>query len=264
MIPMNNHIDFAAINRAALASLPALLSTWLPGGKQAGPEYSALNPNRNDRKLGSFSINTNTGRWSDFATGDEGGDPVSLLAFLSGTSQAEAARELATMLGMPGEERKGIRHQDTREFERRRHQAQERQRQRGQEQRAEDARKTQYALGIWRDARPAKGSLVETYLRARGINIEPPLSLKYAPSLKHKGTELHLPAMVAPVQNVAGNIVGAHRTYLAQDGRRKASVSDNKMMIGHCAGGAVRLAATAPAWRILYTKVPAKTTCRPR
>jgi hypothetical protein len=39
-----------------------------------------------------------TGRWADFATGDRGGDPVSLAAFLAGIGQAEAARRLAAML----------------------------------------------------------------------------------------------------------------------------------------------------------------------
>jgi hypothetical protein len=41
-----------------------------------------------------------TGKWADFATGDKGGDPIALAAYLSGLSQVEAARELATMLGV--------------------------------------------------------------------------------------------------------------------------------------------------------------------
>ena len=48
----------------------------------------------------SFSVNLNTGRWADFATGDEGGDVVSLAAYIFGTSQVEAARTLATSLGV--------------------------------------------------------------------------------------------------------------------------------------------------------------------
>jgi len=34
------------------------------------------------------------GAWADFATGDKGGDIVSLLAYLQGVSQSEAARRL--------------------------------------------------------------------------------------------------------------------------------------------------------------------------
>ena len=39
---------------------------------------------RSDRRPGSFSVNTRTGRWADFATGDRGGDVVSLAAYLHG------------------------------------------------------------------------------------------------------------------------------------------------------------------------------------
>jgi hypothetical protein len=93
-------IDFAAINRAALAVLPSLLARWAPGGIVCGSEYVALNPTRADRRPGSFKVNIRTGRWADFATGDKGGDPISLAAYLAGTGQAEAARNLAVMLGM--------------------------------------------------------------------------------------------------------------------------------------------------------------------
>jgi hypothetical protein len=94
-------VDFAHVNCAALAALPALLWRWLPSGRQEGTEYVALNPRRVDRSLGSFRINTATGRWCDFAVeGARGGDPVSLLAYLAGIGQAEAARRLAEMIGI--------------------------------------------------------------------------------------------------------------------------------------------------------------------
>lgn len=93
-------IDFDAINDAARAVLPTLLSRWLPGGKLSGREYTALNPRRADRRLGSFRVNVVTGRWSDFAMKDRGGDPISLAAYLSGLTQYEAAAELANMLGI--------------------------------------------------------------------------------------------------------------------------------------------------------------------
>lgn len=91
-------IDFAGINRAALATLPILLERWLPDGQRKGSEYIALNPRRADRHLGSFRINLRSGKWSDFATGDQGGDPISLAAYLFDLGQGEAARRLAAML----------------------------------------------------------------------------------------------------------------------------------------------------------------------
>jgi hypothetical protein len=72
----------------------------VPDGVARGAEYIARNPRRADRRPGSFSINLRTGKWSDFATGDKGGDVVSLAAYLLGTGQAEAARALADMLGV--------------------------------------------------------------------------------------------------------------------------------------------------------------------
>ncbi len=95
-------LDFDAINRAALGNLPALLRRWLPDGRLVGREYTARNPKRADRRPGSFRINVNSGKWSDFATGDKGGDVVSLAAYLSGAGQADAARALADMLGVRG------------------------------------------------------------------------------------------------------------------------------------------------------------------
>ncbi len=93
-------LDFAAINAAALRDLPALLVRWLPDGRVNGREYESRNPRRADRHPGSFRVNLRTGRWSDFATGDRGGDPVSLAAFLFNLSQADAARRLVDMLGV--------------------------------------------------------------------------------------------------------------------------------------------------------------------
>lgn len=93
-------LDFPRINAAALSALPSLLDRWLPGGRKQGAEWVARNPTRSDRRPGSFSVNTRTGRWADFATGDRGGDVISLAAYLHGLRQGEAARKLADMLGV--------------------------------------------------------------------------------------------------------------------------------------------------------------------
>ena len=93
-------IDFAEINRAALAAFPAFLARLLPRGKRVGAEIVALNPRRADRHFGSFKVNRYNGRWADFATGDKGGDPISLVAYLADVSQGEAARLLARMFGI--------------------------------------------------------------------------------------------------------------------------------------------------------------------
>jgi hypothetical protein len=94
-------IDFEAINRAAGANGRSLVQRLVPGGKFRSLEYRPLNPRRNDNKPGSFSINYRTGQWGDFATGDRGGDFVSLVAYVKGIDQCEAARDLAAIIHLP-------------------------------------------------------------------------------------------------------------------------------------------------------------------
>lgn len=93
-------IDFDGINRAALRCLPVLLARWLPDGRRIGHEWTARNPQRADQRAGSFRINLKTGKWADFATQDKGGDVVSLLAYLTGENQADAACTLAGIVGV--------------------------------------------------------------------------------------------------------------------------------------------------------------------
>ena len=100
-------IDYAAINRSALARLPEILARWLPDGQVGGNEYVARNPTRADRRPGSFKVNLKTGRWADFATDAQGVDPVSLAAYLAGCGPAEAARELAASMAGLGRRRVG-------------------------------------------------------------------------------------------------------------------------------------------------------------
>jgi len=98
--PTYRRVNFDRVNEAALAVLPALLKRWLPDGKVEGCEYVARNPRRADQHFGSFKVNLRTGRWGDFAIGEGGRDPVSLAAFLANLSQVEAAKSVATMLGI--------------------------------------------------------------------------------------------------------------------------------------------------------------------
>lgn len=93
-------LDFERINAAAVPVLPALAARWLPDGRREGHEWVARNPRRADRRAGSFRVNLNNGKWADFACEAKGGDVISLAAYLSGVGQADAARELAKMLGV--------------------------------------------------------------------------------------------------------------------------------------------------------------------
>ena len=96
----NYKIDFSYVKNAALRNALPILQRWLPDGKLIGHEYKALNPKRNDKKLGSFSINLNTGKWADFASNDKGSDMIDLTAYLFNITQFEAAKRLCLILGI--------------------------------------------------------------------------------------------------------------------------------------------------------------------
>ena len=99
---MSQSIDFATISSVALSSVDNLLAEWLPSGRYDGHEFVALNPTRADKKLGSFRINTRSGQWADFATGDKGGDLIDLYAYLNSCNTAQAARSIAERLSLGG------------------------------------------------------------------------------------------------------------------------------------------------------------------
>ena len=94
-----NKINFSQVKSCLMGSEEAILRQLLPFGKKTGSEYIALNPTRNDKNLGSFRINTKTWKWSDFATGDRGGDIISLYAYIKGLNQLTAAKELLKLIG---------------------------------------------------------------------------------------------------------------------------------------------------------------------
>lgn len=98
---MTQSIDFDGIKAAALRNGRSFVQDLIPGGKFRGLEYIVRNPKRDDQHPGSFSINYRSGVWKDFATGDCGGDLISLFAFVRGCSQSDAACELAERFGVP-------------------------------------------------------------------------------------------------------------------------------------------------------------------
>ena len=100
---MVTRIDFDRVRAAALQSALAICHRVIPGGRVVIGEYVVRNPKRADRTAGSFKVNLRTGRWADFATGDRGGDLISLVAWRFDVSQLEAARRLSSLLSLSSE-----------------------------------------------------------------------------------------------------------------------------------------------------------------
>jgi len=99
-VPRYQRNLFEEVNLAARGRIETLCRDWLERPRRSGPNLFALNPTRADRNVGSFCINVQSGVWADFATGDRGGDVISLYAYCKGVSQIDAARALADILGV--------------------------------------------------------------------------------------------------------------------------------------------------------------------
>ncbi len=101
-MPSPFFLNYRALNSHIMPLAGELLREWLPDGKVWGSEYVARNPRRSDIRAGSFKVNIRSGRWCDFATGDAGGDIISLCAYLHNLSQHKAALLLIEKLRLSG------------------------------------------------------------------------------------------------------------------------------------------------------------------
>jgi DNA primase len=114
------------------------------------------------------------------------------------------------------------------------------------------------ALDAWRKASLAVGSLVEDYLKGRGIALPPPPSIRFLPWQRNWNDGKRYPAMISLAQRVPGNDdhsalergvslidAGAHFTFLqgsALDGNvRKAATDHSKLTLGQLRYGGVWL-----------------------
>lgn len=94
-------------------------------------------------------------------------------------------------------------------------------------------------------SKPIVGTVVETYLRHRGITeLHGVDSLRFHPRCYYRPeadapTEIW-PAMIAAVTDLHGRITGAHRTWLDPSGCGKAPIDTPRRAMGHLLGHAVR------------------------
>ncbi|WP_304350003.1 VapE domain-containing protein [Comamonas testosteroni] len=96
---MNQHreplppIQFGPLREALLADAENLVPRWLPGGQFDGHEYRCADLSGGHGH--SCSVNVKTGKWADFATGDQGNDLIGLYAAIHDLSNAKAAIQVA-------------------------------------------------------------------------------------------------------------------------------------------------------------------------
>jgi len=97
------------------------------------------------------------------------------------------------------------------------------------------------ARRLWREAVPAAETLVEVYLKHRGLRLEPRMPLRFHPrAWRNRANGPPGPAMVALMTHPERNEpTGVHVTYLRPDGHGKASGLAAKVMLGR--RGVIRL-----------------------
>ena len=114
------------------------------------------------------------------------------------------------------------------------------------------SKRIDFAAALWREAKPIRCTLAETYLRARSIELPGLLytgeALRFHPACPFRldsGEYIRLPSMLAAMLNAETNeFQGVHRTALRSDGLSKAKMAglaSAKKMLGPAAGAVVKL-----------------------
>lgn len=94
-------------------------------------------------------------------------------------------------------------------------------------------------------SQPINGTVVETYLRGRGITtLHGTGALRFHPRCYYRpddnGPTETWPAMIAAVTDLNGQLTGVHRTWLAPHGTGKAPIDTPRRAMGNLLGHAVR------------------------
>ncbi len=117
---------------------------------------------------------------------------------------------------------------------------------------ADAVRRGELAQSLWDRSEPAEGSVVQTYLRWRGIVLDAlPVTIRYLrpdpPKHPHAAMLAAFGIAYEPEPGRLGisarRIKGVHLTFLAPDGKGKASVEPQRKMLGCSNGWPICLAA---------------------
>ncbi|WFU75407.1 toprim domain-containing protein [Bradyrhizobium sp. CB2312] len=211
----------------------AVCRYYLSNGKRAG-RYWVVGDVRNTPGRSMFvrlqeSPKSPAGKWTDAATGEHG-DLLDIIRECRGLRDfSEAAEEARRFLKLPRPElqlaSKPVRS-------------------------TTPSRSKQAARRLFAISSPIEGTVVETYLRRRGIaRVHHGGSLRFHPRCFYRPDE-HLPtetwpAMIACVTDLEERITGVHRTWLDPDGfdrirLGKAPVDTPRRAMGNLLGNAVR------------------------
>ncbi len=218
--------DAAALARRLARNAEAVCRHYLSNGRREGRWWTvgdvANTPGRSlfVRLHGPEAGRGAAGKWTDAATGEHG-DLLDLIARARGLdSLRDVLDEALRFLSLPAQPRP--------------------------EPRAPVAAGSpDAARRLFHAGQPIKGTLAETYLRARGITyLDDMPALRFHPRCYYRADENApvetWPAMLAAVTDLDGTMTGVHRTWLARDGSGKAPIATSRRAMGRLLGNGVR------------------------
>ena len=218
--------DASDIARRLARNAEAACRYYLSNGRKQGRYWLVgdvgNNPGRSlfVRLTGPESGKGAAGKWTDAATGEHG-DLLDLIAANRRLADfRDVLDEARRFLSLPRDDRPPV-------------------------QPAVPSGSTEAAQRLFAMGRPIQQTLVETYLRNRGIIHRNSLSaLRFHPRcFRRAHDEAPLeewPAMLAAVTDLDGAITGVHRTWLARDGSDKAPLATPRRAMGDLLGHGVR------------------------
>jgi hypothetical protein len=205
--------------------------------RKAGREWKGLSPFNKERSP-SFYVNDQKQFWHDFSSGKHG-DIFSFVMEMEGRTFPQAVEELAALAGvsLPATYCSATTSSESVKAPAAtaRYEAAE------EEHAREVADRLRLARRLWTRSLPADGSLVETYLRARGYHGPIPATVRYLPR-----NGAHAPALIAAygiateieetgpgVLSIADDaVVGAHLIKLRPDGSDRLRNDGAKITVG--------------------------------
>ncbi|WP_237480281.1 DUF7146 domain-containing protein [Lichenibacterium dinghuense] len=228
------------LSEALAARAEDLCRRYLPGGRRNGAYWTVGDvhgtPGRSlfVRLVGPASGRGAAGRWCDAATGQRG-DLLDLIALNRGHARLrDVLDEARSVLALPPAAPRPATWASA------------------SGQRADTV---EAARRLYRAGRPIRGTPAERYLAARGIALDGDAAavLRFHPAAHYRDApgdpRRSLPALLAPVIDLAGTLTGLHRTFLdPRPGRGadagllgKAPIASPRRSLGRLAGQGVHL-----------------------
>ena len=219
----------AALSRGLAEQVEAVCKHYLSNRCRSGNYWIVGDVNNHAgrslyvRLKGPFSGKGARGKWTDAATG-EYGDLLDLISARENlASFKDTLEEARCFLKQPREPSSAR-----------------------QDERSSSRDTIAAARKIWAASQPIVGTPAETYLRTRKITADlDPASLRYHPALFYRerpgACSRKLPALVAAVANLRGEVTGVHRTFLDPTRKDKARVPSPRRSLGAILGNGVRL-----------------------